>query len=101
LDQGIQNYLNGMGVEFATVEDCVKAMLKISSDATVNGTAPVNWNFEYLLTSIGRAFGIVPRSAAPEGYMDLDHDDYKEGDVFKTWQQTVLDTALRLVVRTA
>jgi len=42
----------------------------------------------------------VPRSAAPEGYMDLDHDDYKEGDVFKTWQQTVLDTALRLVVRT-
>jgi len=25
--------------------------------------------------------------------MDLDHDDYKEGDVFKDWQQIVLDTA--------
>jgi hypothetical protein len=30
--------------------------------------------------------------------MDLDHDDYKEGDILKSWQQTVLDTALRLVV---
>jgi hypothetical protein len=30
--------------------------------------------------------------------MDLDHDDYKEGDFFKEWQQTILNTALRLVV---
>lgn len=100
MDQGVQDYLNGMGVEFATVEDCIKAMLRISSDITVNGIAPPNQNFECLLISIGRAFGIVPRSVAPGGYMDLDHDDYKEGDVFKIWQQTVLDTALRLVVRT-
>lgn len=29
--------------------------------------------------------------------MDLDHDDYKEGDFFKDYQQLVLNTALRLV----
>ncbi|TVY17128.1 5'-hydroxyaverantin dehydrogenase [Lachnellula arida] len=82
LGQEIQAYLVGKGVEFATVEDCAKAMLKIASDTTING----------------RGIGIVPRSVAPEGYMDLDHDDYKEGDFLKEWQQTVLNTALRLVV---
>jgi hypothetical protein len=37
LSKEIQEYLVGMGVEFATVEDCCKAMLKIASDTTVNG----------------------------------------------------------------
>ncbi|TVY36533.1 5'-hydroxyaverantin dehydrogenase [Lachnellula subtilissima] len=82
LGEEIQAYLVGKGVEFATVEDCTKAMLKIASDTTING----------------RGIGIVPRTVATEGYMDLDHDDYKEGDFLKRWQQTVLDTALRLVV---
>lgn len=58
----------------------------------------VEYSFWYLLTKIGRTIGIVPRSVAIEGYMDLDHDDYKEGDILKVWQKTVLDTALRLVV---
>lgn len=30
--------------------------------------------------------------------MDLDHDDYKEGDIFKEWQTIVLDTAHIIVV---
>jgi hypothetical protein len=30
--------------------------------------------------------------------MDLDHDDYKVGDVFKDCQQIVLDTAHKIVV---
>jgi hypothetical protein len=30
--------------------------------------------------------------------MDLDHDDYKEGSIFKEWQEIVLDTAHRIVV---
>jgi hypothetical protein len=47
---------------------------------------------------IGRAIGIVHRNEAPEGYTDLDHDDYKEGDPLKDWQEVVLDTALRIVV---
>ena len=37
LDKGIQDYLDGEGVGFATVEDACRAMLKIASDTTVNG----------------------------------------------------------------
>ncbi|KAN0089650.1 short chain dehydrogenase reductase [Hyaloscypha variabilis] len=81
LDQGIQDFLDGKGVGFATVDDACTAMLKIASDTTVNG----------------RAIGIVHRKEAPEGYMDLDRDDYKEGDALKEWQEVVLDTALRIV----
>lgn len=46
MDKGIQEYLISMGIEFATVEDCVKAMLKISSDTTVNGMAPILFDFD-------------------------------------------------------
>jgi len=81
LNKDIQEFLDGKGVGFATVEDTCKAMLKIASDTTVNG----------------RALGVVPRDEAREGYMDLDHDDYKEGDVLREWQEVVLDTALRIV----
>ncbi|KAH8703862.1 short chain dehydrogenase reductase [Talaromyces proteolyticus] len=82
LSKDIQDYLDGKGVGFALVEDSAKAMLKIASDASING----------------RAFGIVSRKDAPEGYMDLDHDDYKDGDILKGWQEIVLDTAHRIVV---
>lgn len=51
-----------------------------------------------MLIFTGRTLGVVPRDGAPEGYMDLDHDDYKDGDTFKEWQEIVLETALRLVV---
>jgi hypothetical protein len=37
LDQGIQDFLDGKGVGFATVDDACTAMLKIASDTTVNG----------------------------------------------------------------
>ncbi|KAJ0419716.1 hypothetical protein BJY00DRAFT_313862 [Aspergillus carlsbadensis] len=77
LPEAVQRYLDGKGVGFALVEDACKAMLRIASDHDING----------------RCFGIVPRKEAPEGYMDLDHDDYKEGDVLKAWQEIVLETA--------
>lgn len=37
LDQGIQDFLDGKGVGFATVDDTCTAMLRIASDITVNG----------------------------------------------------------------
>jgi hypothetical protein len=46
---------------------------------------------------LGRAFAIVPQKEAPEGYLDLNHDDYKGGDVLKGWQETVLETSHRIV----
>jgi len=55
--------------------------------------------FRYTLTAAGRGIGIMSRRVAPEGYVDLDHDDYHDPDPFKEWQQIVLDTAHRIVVR--
>jgi hypothetical protein len=37
LSKDIQDYLDGKGVGFALVEDSAKAMLKIASDASING----------------------------------------------------------------
>ncbi|KAH6871219.1 short chain dehydrogenase reductase [Thelonectria olida] len=81
LSSKIIEYLESEGVKFATVEDCAKAMLRIASDKEING----------------RAFGIVPKEEAPEGYVDLEHDDYQEGDSLKTWQEIVLATAESIV----
>ncbi|CAK7238081.1 hypothetical protein SEUCBS140593_010310 [Sporothrix eucalyptigena] len=81
LSEKIIEYLEGKGVHFATVDDCARAMLNIASDTTIHG----------------RAFGIVPRVEAPQGYMDLEHDDYQEGDFMKGWQETVLATAQSIV----
>lgn len=33
---------------------------------------------------------IVPRSAAKEGFMDIDKDDYVDNDYFKRMQETQL-----------
>lgn len=41
----------------------------------------------------------MPRGEAPEGYIDLDLDDYREGHPFKEYQEIILDTAHRIVVR--
>lgn len=40
----------------------------------------------------GRAFGVVPRRYAPDGYLDLDADDYQDGDIFKEMQKVVIET---------
>jgi hypothetical protein len=47
--------------------------------------------------TIGRAFAIVPKEEAPEGYVDLEHDDYQEGDFLKGWQEIVVATAESIV----
>ena len=33
-----------------------------------------------LIRNTGRSLGVLPRSIASEGYLDLDRDDQKEGD---------------------
>ncbi|KAH7120292.1 hypothetical protein B0J13DRAFT_680595 [Dactylonectria estremocensis] len=55
------------GIKFAALEDCAKAMLHIATEKQMNG----------------HAFGIVPREEASEGYIDLQHDDYEDGDFMK------------------
>lgn len=81
LSDKVVSFVEGKGVVFATVDDCARAMLNLAVDARI----------------YGHAFGIVPRTEAPQGYMDLVHDDYEEKDFMKSWQGTVLATAQNIV----
>ncbi|KAK9777150.1 putative Short chain dehydrogenase reductase [Seiridium cardinale] len=84
LADSVIEHLASKGVKFARVEDCTRAMLNIVADEGING----------------RSFGIVPREEAPEGYMDMNHDDYHEGDFLMDWQKIVLATSEPIVSMT-
>lgn len=81
LSDKVVEYLVSKGVKFARVEDCASAILMIASHQEIQG----------------RSLGIVPREEAPEGYMDMAHDDYHGGDFLSSWQETVLATAESIV----
>lgn len=57
--------VEGASAGWATVEDCALALIRIVSDQKV----------------FGRALAIVPRAwkGAPQGFMDIDQDDFAEG----------------------
>ncbi|KAK5207864.1 hypothetical protein LTR41_006376 [Exophiala xenobiotica] len=66
------------GVEFAEVEDCTTAVLRIASDKSING----------------RSFVIVPRSVAAPGYLDAQMDDF-ETEPWKSLQGITLAASIR------
>ncbi|BCS21816.1 uncharacterized protein APUU_30041S [Aspergillus puulaauensis] len=57
--------LADLGSGFAEPEDCVRAVMRIATDASVNG----------------RALAVLPRIVRVSGYTDLDLDDYREGSL--------------------
>ncbi|KAF7541614.1 hypothetical protein G7054_g432 [Neopestalotiopsis clavispora] len=81
LSDKVIEYLVSKGVNFARVEDCASAMLMLAARKEISG----------------RSIGIVPREEAPEGYMDMIHDDYQEEDFLHNWQEIVLATAESIV----
>ncbi|CAH0057282.1 unnamed protein product [Clonostachys solani] len=81
LSDATVEFLQSKGVNFATMDDAASTMLRIAAMKEVNG----------------RSFGIVPKEMASLGCLDLEHDDYQEGDFMKGWQDTVLETAQSVV----
>jgi hypothetical protein len=80
--------LQSGGLDFALPEDCAKAALRIATDCDINGKRaslrdPVT---HPKMNDIGRAFAIVPRQVMPEGYVDIDHDDAKEGTLLYSFE---------------
>ncbi|KIV88968.1 hypothetical protein PV10_08592 [Exophiala mesophila] len=66
--------------DFAHVEDSVHCVLRISTDESIHG----------------RAFGIIPRQHAKEGYIDLQQDEFKKDDaVMRHLQAAVLQVSHR------
>jgi len=72
--------ITAKGAAFASIDDAAEALMRAACDTNV----------------CGRSLAIVPRMWAPLGYLDVDHDDYKEGDFLKQWQEIVLKTSHRL-----
>jgi len=80
------------GMEFAEIEDCVKAILKVATDKTVNGKPFASFNFRQDIDrSPGRSVGVVGKKRNAEGYMDLDCDDYQEDDTMYPFEQMALN----------
>jgi hypothetical protein len=75
-------HISDSGLKFATEDDAAAAVVKVACDKSING----------------RALGIVPRSEAEHGYLDLRHDDYAEDDFMQKWQNLVLSTSHRIQV---
>ncbi|KAL2273074.1 hypothetical protein FJTKL_05594 [Diaporthe vaccinii] len=74
IPQHIKSKMIEAGVEFAETEDAVKAVMRIATDPSVNG----------------RSLGVLSRDRAPQGYIDLDSDDYREGDFIYPMEQLAL-----------
>ncbi|KAL3483938.1 hypothetical protein BJX62DRAFT_244415 [Aspergillus germanicus] len=82
LPVAVQEYLDRKGAGFAFAKDACCAL---------RPTVPLR------VPAAGRAFAIISRKEALEGYVDLGHDNHKDGQVLKGWQDTVFDTSHRIV----
>lgn len=79
-------------MQFANIEDAVKAVLKISCDTSIHGewrlTVP---SLALMICIIGRSLAVIPRAFAPQGYLDLASDDLAPGDPLYAFEQMALN----------
>ncbi len=87
-------FLEGNGAEYATSQDAAQALLKLVSDPSINGENSVQFR-NMMLSITGRAFGILPRTQVKSGYVDLDTDDYKDGEFMKPWDDEIAKVVAR------
>ncbi|OAX77716.1 hypothetical protein ACJ72_07982 [Emergomyces africanus] len=73
------SFFKSKGVKFASEDDACKAVLRIASDATVNG----------------RSLAVVPRADCTDGYFDLTQDDFPEGSKLHDMQDIAVNVGLR------
>ncbi|ETN38997.1 uncharacterized protein HMPREF1541_07039 [Cyphellophora europaea CBS 101466] len=73
--QQVYESIRAKGLDFATTESCLAAVMRIACDKTING----------------HSFAIVPETVAKEGFIDLDQDDFKgEKGYLATFQDDVV-----------
>ncbi|KAJ5135231.1 uncharacterized protein N7515_004509 [Penicillium bovifimosum] len=80
ISDSVSERLVSKGVQYAEIEDAAESLMRIACDTSV----------------CGRALAVVPRVWAPQGYLDVDHDDYRGDDMFVEWQELVLRASHRL-----
>lgn len=80
--QQVYEAIRSKGLEFATTESCLAAVMRIACDKKINGTfLPGFFPFKFL-SSTGHSFAVVPESVAPAGFTDLDEDDFINEESF-------------------
>ncbi|KIW12235.1 hypothetical protein PV08_09511 [Exophiala spinifera] len=77
----IVDILISKGVEFADIADCTTAVLRVACDKTIHGS---------------RSLAVLPRSLAPNGYIDTELDDF-EKEPWKPLQRVMLEASIRAV----
>ena len=66
LPSGAFDGVETAGVAFATQEDGGRLLLRLMADSSING----------------RQMFLAPRKWAPNGYLDLDLDDFEDGSLY-------------------
>ncbi|KEQ92113.1 hypothetical protein AUEXF2481DRAFT_43516 [Aureobasidium subglaciale EXF-2481] len=74
IPEPFKSKLIAAGMQFASIDDAVKAVLRISCDPTIHG----------------RSLAVIPRAFSPEGYVDLESDDMAPGDNLYVFEQMAL-----------
>jgi len=83
----LRKSLSAAGLDFALPEDCAKAAMRIATDTSINGKQPFPMDLEYSYIHLpGRALAIVPRQMVPTGYVDIQHDEPKEGSILHIFE---------------
>ncbi|KAL9083516.1 MAG: hypothetical protein Q9165_008497 [Trypethelium subeluteriae] len=90
--------LTAAGMEFAEVEDAVSAVLRIACDPTIHGMLfQITLKNKSADSTTGRSLGILPRTRAPEGYIDLAVDDLKPADSLYAFEHMALNMNTAIV----
>ena len=72
--------IRAKGIDFATVESCLSAAMRIACDKDINGISSAAKLSTLLTGVLGHSFAIVPYSTVKEGFLDLDEDDRVDED---------------------
>ena len=67
--------IRAKGIDFATVESCLAAAMRIACDKNINGISSAAELSNLLTGDVGHSFAIVPYSTAKEGFLDINEDD--------------------------
>jgi hypothetical protein len=78
------------GIEFATLQSCVDAVMRITCDKRINGESSLKPCAVKPDSRPGRSFGIVPYSVAKYGFIDLDVDDFGDETFLDRFQKAVI-----------
>jgi hypothetical protein len=90
IPEPFKSKLMAAGMQFASIDDAVKAVLRVSCDPTIHGQSGLSY-MHIFADAIGRSLAVIPRAFASEGYVDLESDDLAPEDNLYAFEQMALN----------